>query len=292
MLSNKHLRLLPVSSDASKDATPSSPAPPAAFLFDPNLGPGHCVPMRSDFLCSPHFTAAAKVLYGVLLCHASMGVQDWPGSEKLAEECAISTELVEEAMSALLATRLVTHRDASRDHQESYYLHSLGNLLMAQRPGKETPLHFSRNIRQHIPQEQPTTKQIQKDAQLLMKKVGISPRAARNLAQLATERGCSEGYVAEVVEYALTTPGIKNPAGCVVELIRRNESRRPNTQLSQQGTSQALDAEKYTTGKYAFLFRRHGRIAGMEGDRNGSDRESEGPKDQEAQGDGAEEDEL
>jgi hypothetical protein len=62
------------------------------------------------------------------------------------------------------------------------------------------------------------------------------------------------------VEYALNTPGINNPAGCVVELIRRNETRKPAAHIQQQAQESrtSLDPEKYTSGKYAFLFRPRG----------------------------------
>ncbi len=127
-------------------------------------------------------------------------------------------------------------------------------------------------------------RQAEADARLLHECVGVDVRTARGLAMLVMERRmvgvCSVGYVAEVVEYATSSPGVRNPAGCVVELIRRNERRRPpkpdkpdklgkqssrsstphqshqSHQPSQRPAHEPFDIEKYTTGKYSFLFQR------------------------------------
>ncbi len=121
-------------------------------------------------------------------------------------------------------------------------------------------------------------RQAEADARLLHERVGVDMRTARGLALLVQERRlvglCSVGYVAEVVQYATSAHGVRNPAGCVVELIRRNERRSPpnhpkpdkynqpssrssqSHQPSQHPTHEPFDIEKYTTGKYSFLFQR------------------------------------
>jgi hypothetical protein len=114
-------------------------------------------------------------------------------------------------------------------------------------------------------------KQVLADMQLLRNDVGINEHLAWELALLVAQRGGPVGYVAEVVEYATRTVGINNPAGCVIELIRRNERRKPHTREPSKPSpqpssySQPFDVEKYTTGKYAFLFQRPWHRHGSDG---------------------------
>jgi hypothetical protein len=223
------------------------------FCSDPELAHSLYVQVQSDFLCSPHFTPGAKVLYMLLGYHIESGVSSWPSYPLLARECGMEEPELQDALQLLVDARLVTSMHAGERRQRVYVVHALPNVLSTD------------SI--HIPQELPKNKnaQVETNTQLLITKVGISEAAARRLAQLAAGRGNLEGYVAEVVEYALNTPGINNPAGCVVELIRRNETRKPASQIARQDTPQGLDAEKYTKGKYAFLFRPRNREAEAKG---------------------------
>lgn len=172
------------------------------------------------------------------------------------------------ALSELLAAGLVSFQGTRAGSPTEYFVHGLSEAKLVSGDGTVTDTDDTGTSAgtnkvddthilsaQHLINQQ----QIQADTELLISKVGISKEAARGLAQLAAQRECSRGYVAEVVEYVTTTPGIKNPAGCVVQLIRRGESRRPATQVQQPAkeTHRTLDPEKYTLGKYAFLFRPH-----------------------------------
>lgn len=287
MESNRYLRLLPVNDDASTSHRQSSADPQGAqgdgaltaFSFDPELAQGYYVVLPSDFLCSTAFTPTAKVLYALLLHYANLGAQYWPGETTMAEECAASEEPVCEAMQSLLAAGLVSYQPRDGKREAVYTIHSFHPVHSVPhiQKGRGAISHATSTTKLHIPQEQHNInkEQVQNDSQLLVDKVGISKATAKSLAQLAAERRCSKGYVAEVADYALTTPGIKNPAGCVVELIRRNESRKPGNSLSHQDGVQTLDKEKYTTGKYAFLFQRQNgqaaaKAAAREATREGS----------------------
>jgi hypothetical protein len=213
------------------------------FRSEMELEPCRYVQVRCDFLCSQYFTPGAKVLYMLLCYHVGPVTSSWSSYPLLARECGMKEAELEDALQLLAEARLITAMHAGESRQRVYVLHALPKIL---------PIDSL-----HIPQE-PTkinNEHIERDNQLLITRVGINEAVARRLALLAAERGSSEGYVADVIEYALSTPSIKNPAGCVVELIRRNETRKRASQVPLQEKSQGLDAEKYTKGKYAFLFR-------------------------------------
>lgn len=108
------------------------------------------------------------------------------------------------------------------------------------------------------------------DIRLLVDKLGLSEEGAASLVTLAAKNGREQGYIADLVQYAINTPGVDNPAGLVVTLVHRNEARKL-TERSAEGYATPpirgrrdgeLDREKYTTGKYGHLFqsgRRPGR---------------------------------
>lgn len=235
------------------------------FGYDPQLEPGRYLYVPCDFLCSMHLSPTAKVLYLVLCSHANRGVRRWPSQAQLCHECAANAGTVRAALSELIDARLVSCTSTGEDNPSpsSYFLHALHRLSEIRLISEnDTAIDIVSNNASdiHIPYVQQTLnkEQIQADTELLISKVGISEEVAASLAQSVAERQCFVGYVAEIVEYATTTPGIKNPAGCVVQLIRRGESRKPGSQVAQQGVSNVspgLDEEKYTNGKYAFLFR-------------------------------------
>ncbi len=266
MKQERLLKLLPTRNENAMKNDREQPH--VTFGCDLELEPGRYLYVPCDFLCSMHLSPTAKVLYLVLCCHASRGARLWPGQARLCRECAADAGTMRSALSKLIAAGLVSCRKGSAGNQSGYFVHRLDRLsdtefastndAAADKPINNMNGTHILPIRQTLNQEQ-----IQTDTELLSGKVGISKEAAKDLAQLAAQRGCLDGYVAEVVEYALSTPGIKNPAGCVVQLIRRGESRKPGSQLPRQGGTPALDAEKYTVGKYAFLFQRLNGSAGV-----------------------------
>jgi hypothetical protein len=269
------LRLLPMNGEQENQLEESHES--VTFRFDPELEPRLYVQVRSDFLCSPHFTPGAKVLYMVLCYQAGSGVSSWPSYALLAREYGMEELELEDALKLLAEVRLITPMHAEESGQRVYVVHASPKVL---------PM-----CSLHIPEEPPKIRneRIETDTQLLVTRLGISYAAARRLAQLAAERGSSEGYVAEVVEYALNTPGINNPAGCVVELIRRNETRKRASQIPHQDPTKGLDTEKYTKGKYAFLFRPREQAAegkGVEGVEGAADDTARGVTESNSPGDG------
>lgn len=274
MKQERRLKLLPIPTSEENALKNDQEQRHITFRYDPELEPGRYLSVPCDFLCSMHLSPTAKVLYLVLCSQASRGVRLWPSQTQLCYECAADAGAVRASLSELVAAGLISCKKSGRgdrgDSPSSYFVHGLHGFHWLSKtrllPGEEAVLDIEDTATSiaddiHIPfaPKPLNQKQIQADTELLISKVGISKEAARGLAQLAAQRGCSEGYVAEVVEYATTTPGIKNPAGCVVQLIRRGESRKPGSKLGQQGVGNArsgLDEEKYTSGKYAFLFQR------------------------------------
>ena len=258
MKSTPLLRLLPSNPDTTMQNEQHQS--PVTFAYDSDLGPGRFVQVRSDFLCCPLFSPLDKLLYMVLCYRASLGARSWPSHAWLARVCDASEDDIQVSLEMLRSAGLISTQQSAKGGPAVYFVHKLPAVL----PGKASILGVKRcngvEIELHIPQSQSNKakQQIADDIRLLVDKVGISREIAEGLVYLVAERGCSEGYVAQVVEYATTTPGIKNPAGCVVELIRRNERRRPTTQTAHQHSDQTLDLEKYTSGKYSFLFRPQG----------------------------------
>ncbi len=271
MKQERLLKLLPASEETAMKNDREQPH--ITLGYDPELEPGRYLYVPCDFLCSMHLSPTAKVLYLVLCCQASRALRLWPSQAQLCHECATDAGSVRSALSELVDVGLVSCKSIGEDRPSSYFLHALHRpseirLISENSRATDTVNNSTDDI--HIPcAQQPLNKeQIQTDTELLVDKVGISKEAARGLALLAAQREEPVGYVAEIIGYATTTPGIKNPAGCVVQLIRRGESRKPGSKAAQQGVSGAcpsLDEEKYTNGKYAFLFRRANGRAGSAG---------------------------
>lgn len=237
--------------------------PPITLRYDPELEAGRYLHVPSYFVRSERLSAPAKVLYMVLCSYAAANVRALPSMPHIAQECRVAERALPCVMDELVEIGLI--KRGRRWKHELCLLPVTPAMLerhLSVMGGPDRSLQLESELKTetdavlHIPLDN-TNQQIQKDSQLLAQKLGISKEVAVSLAHLAADRGCSMGYVSDVVEYALTTPCIKNPAGCAVALIRSNERRRAATHLQQQAqeTRHGLDPEKYTSGKYAFLFR-------------------------------------
>lgn len=242
------------------EATPNDPGQlrasvPSVLTYDHDMEPGRYLQVRCDFLRSEEIDAPAKLVYLVLCAFAASGMHTLPSRPHIAQQCGLTGEQFEQTVEHLLEIGLLTVNATS---PLTYHLHTVPDqMLNGKRHSPALPSAPEAKV--HIPLANHNS-HIHKDSKLLIERLGISEEVAVSLAQLAAKRGCSAGYVADVVEYATTTPGIKNPAGCAVELIRRNERRRPARQQPVEhprDRHQTLDPQKYTSGKYAFLFRPH-----------------------------------
>jgi hypothetical protein len=92
------------------------------------------------------------------------------------------------------------------------------------------------------------------DAALLVKALGMDQTSAQRVARAAAQLPYGPGYVSELVSYALSAPGVRNPAGLVRAVVRRGERRPPRPARRPAGLRSTLDPEKYLRGKFAHLF--------------------------------------
>jgi hypothetical protein len=118
------------------------------------------------------------------------------------------------------------------------------------------PIHEGEGAHEYNPQRLPDNELHQDtgERQLLIEKLGVSEASASELVSLAAQNGRREGYITDLVEYATTARGIKNPAGLVAALIQRNETRSPGDHHNEAQVI-GIDPRNYSgNGKYAFLF--------------------------------------
>lgn len=97
----------------------------AALTYDPELGPGYFVQIRSDFLRFPGFTCYAKVLYLILCSYAGEGVEAWPGQVLIAEEMGVTDRHVRNVLGELEAAGLVTTTRQGLNKPNKYHVHKL-----------------------------------------------------------------------------------------------------------------------------------------------------------------------
>jgi len=104
---------------------PAPPDDPGELHYDPELGPGYFVQIRSDFMRSAAFKPLVKTLYIILLSYAAEGATAWPGQARLAGECAVSEPTLRTALGALRTAGLITIKRRGQGRPNLYHLHKL-----------------------------------------------------------------------------------------------------------------------------------------------------------------------
>jgi hypothetical protein len=132
--------------------TPPADEDAGEFRYDPELGPGYFVQLRSDFMRSAAFKPLVKTLYGVLLTYAAEGAEAWPGQARLARECAVSEPTLRTAIRALKDAELLTVRRRGQGRTNLYHLHKLPTL--GTNPERKN-LPFSTPERKNLPFRNP-----------------------------------------------------------------------------------------------------------------------------------------
>lgn len=106
-----------------------TPPPTEELAYDPELGPGYFIQIRTDFLRSPAFTPTAKVLYEVLLTYAGEGATAWPGQQRLAEHLGVTDRTIRTILQReLIPAGLVTVQRVGLNKTNRYHLHKLSTL--------------------------------------------------------------------------------------------------------------------------------------------------------------------
>jgi hypothetical protein len=109
--------------------------------YDPEVGPGYFVQIRSDFLRWPHFSPTEKILYLVLLTYAGQNNEAWPGQERLAEDCGVSERTIRDVIKQLETDELLTVERPGKGQSNTYWVRKLPILERRQNlpPVKKVP---------------------------------------------------------------------------------------------------------------------------------------------------------
>lgn len=107
----------------------NTPTPADELVYDPELGPGYFVQVRTDFLRSPAFSPYAKVLYEVLLSYAGEGCTAWPGQVRLAAEVGCTDRMIRKVLKTeLVPAGLVSVQQIGFTRTNRYRVHKLPTL--------------------------------------------------------------------------------------------------------------------------------------------------------------------
>ncbi len=102
--------------------------------YDPEIGPGYFIQIRSDFVRFPGFSPPAKVLYMILCTYAAEGCTAFPGQVRLAEHCGICVRQVRRVIDEVEAAGLITVTQRGQNLPNLYHVHKLPVLAAGPRP--------------------------------------------------------------------------------------------------------------------------------------------------------------